>query len=234
MRRTVEMELLDELPAGDSRAVRSRSDLRRLNYIMGHAAILSGALRNHAPAGAPGARPLQLVELGAGDGTLFLELARRCSIPGVRVEVTLVDRLNLVSLETRRAFAALAWTVESVATDVFVWLEQRAPTIDVLFANLFLHHFADARLQTLLQLAEARTQAFVACEPRRSPRALWAARMLWLIGCNAVTQHDAVVSVRAGFYGRELSSLWPDNGGWVINERPAGLFSHQFAAHRNA
>jgi hypothetical protein len=67
-------------------------------------------------------RPLRLVELGAGDGSLLLRVARRWSGLGVTAEVTLLDRQNLVSTETRRAFAALNWSVESVAADVFAWL----------------------------------------------------------------------------------------------------------------
>jgi hypothetical protein len=37
-----------------------------------------------------------------------------------------------------------------------------------------------------------------------------ARKLLWLIGCNAVTRHDAAVSMRAGFIRQELSALWPD------------------------
>jgi hypothetical protein len=58
--------------------------------------------------------------------------------------------------------------------------------------------------------------------------------MLSFIGCNAVTCHDAPVSVRAGFKGRELSTLWPRDGEWEITERRAGLFSYLFVAHRKS
>jgi hypothetical protein len=45
-----------------------------------------------------------------------------------------------------------------------------------------------------------------------------------------VTRHDAVVSVRAGFSGRELSQLWPRAPGWRLDERPQAPFSHLFTA----
>lgn len=234
MRRVVEPELLDDLPPGDSQAVGSRADLRRLNFLMGHAGILSRSLRHHLAQSPLSSRPLRLVELGAGDGTLLLRLAWRWSALGVKAEVTLLDRHNLVSAETRRAFAALNWSVESVATDVFTWLEQPATAVDVMLANLFLHHFPDERLRALFRIAAARTNLFVVCEPRRSSLALAASRLLWFIGCNGVTQHDASISVCAGFAGRELSALWPSNGEWVMNEQSAGLFSHCFVAKRNA
>jgi len=70
--RRVDPELLDELPPDDPRAQRSRRDLRVVNRIMGHAGVLMHALDAVATRS-----PMRLVELGAGDGTLLLRLARR-------------------------------------------------------------------------------------------------------------------------------------------------------------
>ena len=175
----------------------------------------------------------QIREHHVGDGTLLLRLARRWSGLGLTAEASLVDRQELVSTETRRAFAALRWSVESVACDVFGWLDSSAPVAGLMLTNLFLHHFQDERLAELLRLAAAKTDLFLACEPRRSQLALTAARSLALLGCNDVTRHDAVVSVRAGFSGQELSALWPKTKGWTLREGAAGLFSHCFVAERN-
>ncbi len=233
MHRIVEPELLDALPPEDPQAIGSRADLRRLNFLMGHADLLTRSIRRPNEGDSCLSRPLQLVELGAGDGSLLLQVARRWSGLGVRAEVTLLDRHNLVSSETRQAFAALHWSVESVASDVFAWLESPPRVAGVMLANLFLHHFPEERLAALLRLAAAGTNVFLACEPRRSPLALKAARCLGLVGCNAVTRHDAVVSVRAGFAGRELSALWPKTEEWELREHSVGLFSHCFFAQRH-
>jgi hypothetical protein len=234
MHRVVEPELLDNLPPEDLRAVGSRADLQRLNIIMGHTGILSRAFRSEIAEASFRARPLRLVELGAGDGTFLLRLAHRSAPVGVIAEVTLLDRQNLVSVETRRAFAALNWSVKTATIDALAWLKPSAPAVEVMLANLFLHHFPDDLLRALLRLVAARTNFFVACEPRRSPLALAASRWIRLIGCNVITQHDAVRSVRAGFLGRELSALWPKGDQWRLSEQPAGLFSHCFIAKRNA
>jgi hypothetical protein len=53
-----------------------------------------------------------------------------------------------------------------------------------------------------------------------------------MLGCNAVTCHDATVSVRAGFSGRDLSVLWPPSADWELSESRAGLFSHLLVARR--
>src|SRR5258706_501667 len=60
--RVLEPEWLDELPPQDPRAVRSRADLRRVNWGMANARMLAKALQ---PGLAPGAR---IVELGLRAG----------------------------------------------------------------------------------------------------------------------------------------------------------------------
>lgn len=233
MRRVVEPEILDGLSPVDPRAEASRGDLRRLNVIMGHSGILSRALRRPLEAALVLSRPLRVVELGAGDGTLLLRLARRWSATGLTAEVTLLDRQNLVSMETRDAFAALNWPVECVAIDVLAWLEQSPSPVDLMLANLFLHHFQDNPLRALLRLIGMKTNLFIACEPRRSRLSLTASRYLGLLGCSAVTRHDAVVSVRAGFVDNDLTALWTSETPWELSEHSAGLFSHCFVAKRH-
>jgi hypothetical protein len=178
--------------------------------------------------------PGRLVELGAGDGTFLLQVARRLHARWPKVEAVTVDRLPLLSPETQQGFASLGWTVQAIQADVFDWLRSDpVGKTEVLLSNLLLHHFASEPLRLLLEHAAQRAVLFLACEPERSRLALLGARLLWLIGCHDVTRHDAVISVRAGFGGRELSSLWPEGGDWQLNERAAGLFSHLFQAGRS-
>ena len=147
------------------------------------------------------------------------------------IEVTLVDLQPVVGADTLQALSALGWAVRVEATDVFEWAT-RPETCDIVIANLFLHHFHDNRLKSLFQQISTRTQVFAACEPRRCSEALMASRLLGLIGCNDVTRHDGRASVEAGFNGNELSSLWPSNTGWRLDETRTGLFSHSFVASR--
>jgi hypothetical protein len=232
--RKVTPELLDELPPDDPRARHSRADLRRVNKLMGNADIIGRVL-----AGTGGARsaraatpaPFEIVELGGGDGTFLLEVAKRAAPVIGAARATLVDQQALVTQDTRGALAALSWNVEPVRADVFDWLTGRHRAgADVTIANLFLHHFEGERLRTLLRDASAQTRMFVACEPHRSGAAFAAASLMSFIGCNSVTVHDARISVRAGFRDGELSELWPHGEGWVLEERKAGRFTHGFVA----
>jgi hypothetical protein len=227
--RRVEPEMLDHLPETDPRAIRSRQDLRRINWIMAAQSILCRGI-DTATRGRP---PRQIIELGAGDGTLLLRVAQRRAAKWPGVEATVVDRQDLVSSNTREGFVTLGWKLRVVTRDVFDWLDE-TPSVphDLLFANLFLHHFAGDALARLLFGIAARSTAFVACEPRRAAMALFGGHLLGLLGCNAVTRNDAVLSVHAGFRDAELTSVWP-KARWQIDEFPAGLFTHCFLANRS-
>jgi hypothetical protein len=227
MTRHIEPELLDELSPDNPGATGSRRDLRRLNTWMGHIAIAAQTLRASVRAQAP----CRILDLGAGDGRFLLGVARRLARDWPAVEVTLLDRQNIVDPAILRAFAQTGWTAKTLITDVLDWGRQPASrSWGVVITNLFLHHFSDAQLAELFPAIARRAPVLVALEPRRCARSLLFSRLIWLIGCNRVTRHDALASVRAGFAGRELSRLWPDAPGWSLEERPAGRFSHLFIA----
>ncbi len=221
--RTLVPEWLDILPADDPRARGSRRDLARINFVMRQQAIMARQLRS-LPA------PRRLADLGSGDGRFLLGVARRVAPHWGRVTALIVDRQEIVSARTRQGFAALGWHCECVSGDIFKTLPQL--DAQIITANLFLHHLEEAALARLLALAAQQALGFVACEPRRSVSALLASRMVFALACNAVTRHDAVASVRAGFAGRELSRLWP-GGDWRLREERALPFTHIFSARRN-
>ena len=221
-RRAVVPERLDALPPGDPDAVASRRDLRRLNRIMGHAGIAARLVRRHA------AGPLRRVaDLGCGDGIATWRAIRRLGPPPEGGRLALVDAAPAVAPEARAGLEALGWKVETVTADVFGWLDRREDgVLDLVTANLFLHHFPPAALADLLARLSARARLLVATEPLRAPLAHLASRSLGVLGANAVTRHDAPVSVRAGFRDAEISSLWP---GTTLFEGRRGPFVHAFA-----
>ncbi len=231
MQRILQPELLDTLDAAAPLAQRMRRDLKRINAFMRHASLLTTALRTHAPA----RKPLHLLELGGGDGYLLLRLARRLAAEWPGLEVTLLDRQPAVRPETLAALRELGWRTTVRKAELFDLTGRPViPAADVVIANLLLHHFAEPQLRSLLASVAARTSLFIALEPRRSRWSLWGAKLTGLIGCHPSTRRDAMISVRAGFTGAELSALWPVGASqWQLIERPAGGFSHLFLARRD-
>lgn len=232
MIRRVLPELLDTLPPTDPRAVRSRRELRRVNAWMGNARWLSAGLRSRWRHGVDRV----VTDLGTGDGWVTwgtLDRVTRREPMETPKRLFLVDQQPVVSGEMLERFRSRGWQPTVVSEDARRALER--PEVaggDVVMANLFLHHFDDDTLGEMLATAAGACRLFAACEPRRSSLGRWGARMLGLIGCRAVTRHDARVSVDAGFLDGEISGLWPGGGGWRKEEGKAGLFSHLFVAWR--
>ena len=239
--RTVAAEALDGLAADDPQAMRSRRDLRRVHRVLRTRNTLLHALRamtalHHKP------EPLRVLELGAGDGSLMLGVARTLAPEWPAVALTLLDARPLIHRDTVEGYAALGWAAIAQVGDVFDWVAGDAdrlatghasPAWDLIVCNLFLHHFEGAQLARLLGAIANRSGLFFACEPRREWLALAGSHLIGVIGANGVTREDAVLSVHAGFQAKELSAVWPGSPtAWQVHEYPAGLFSHCFRAER--
>ena len=233
--RVVAAEALDHLAPGDPAAQRSRRDLMRVHGAMGTRPILCRAWQALLPE-PRGLSPLRILEIGAGDGRLLLGVARMLAPRWPRVQLTLLDRQDLVSPATLASFAEVGWSASAEVSDVQAWAERGPPTgapWDLISTNLFLHHFQSQALSVLLAAMAARTECFFACEPERSWVARAGSHLVGLLGANAVTRADAVLSVRAGFCGQELAAHWPRGGrAWHTQEASSGLFSHCFSAQR--
>lgn len=240
MDRVVAAEVLDGLPPDDARAMRSRRDLRRVHRAMGTRGIILRELRTMRLVRLE-LEPLRVLEIGAGDGSLMLGVAQALSGAWPKVALTLLDRQALLTPATAAAYQEVGWTAVAVVGDVLDWAAPDTPVLplsalprwDLIVANLFLHHFEGEQLARLLQAIADKSDRLLACEPRRDRLALVGAHLTGLIGANAVTREDAVLSVHAGFAGQEISALWPSHSApWLIQERSAGLFSHCFCAER--
>jgi hypothetical protein len=238
--RVVAAEMLDHLAPDDPAARRSRRDLVRVHRAMGTRSIVSrGWRRLLSPR--PSSEPLRILELGAGDGSLLLGVARSLAPHWPPVRLTLLDRQPVVSPTTLAAYAALGWSAQVRVADVLTWAarsDDAAPgrassRWDLITTALFLHHFEPGDLDAVLAAAASRTNRFFACEPRRSWLPLVGSHLVGALGANAVTREDAVLSVHAGFRDGEIGAAWPLGGGaWHICESAAGVFSHCFSAQR--
>lgn len=229
--RRVQPEWLDALAADDPAARRCRGDLRRLHRLMGTLTILLSALDRAAA----GSAPRSILELGAGDGSLMLRLARRRAARWPGVALTLLDRQGLVEAETLQGLRAFDWKPSVAQADVFDWLAgPDAMRWDMIVCNLFVHHFPPADLSRLFSAIAARCRVFFCCEPRRAAFPLLGSHLVGMLGAGAVMREDAVLSVHAGFRGEELTAAWPAGDAWQLHEYPAGLFSHCLLAVRGS
>lgn len=172
-------ELLDHLPHDDPGALRSRADLRRINFFMGNERWIASAIP---------ANTRHITEIGAGEGHLLSRLTGKFP----QAEITAYD------LAPRPAHlpSAVKWTQGDLFT--------QAPPADggTLIANLFLHHFTDPQLAELGAWMRG-FDTLLINEPLRAPFPLLLGKIASPF-VHPITRHDMRVSIEAGFRPGEL------------------------------
>lgn len=214
--RCIRPEILDQLPVHDPDAIRSRRDLRWINLFMSNHRWLARQIAERVPAGAT------VLELGAGDGTLLRHLMKR----GI-VQPHQWHALDLLP-------KPLDWPAEAYwwQQDVFA---APLPEVQVIIANLFLHHFQPEALQRLSEAVPKTTQWLFFNEPERRIYHVWQGWLLhFLIRLNRVTRHDMRVSIEAGFRDSELVSALgiTHQPEWQWQQSRTVFGAHRVAAQR--
>ena len=197
--RVVVAELLDQLAADDPRALKSRRDLRMINFLLGNETWILRQLHRHRKVS-----ELGIVELGAGDGSFSRRIHRGLPMADLAAYDLLPEPIGVEE--------GIFWHQGDVT------LEKPMQDFGVLVANLFLHHFRDEDL-SWLRAWMARAQVMIFNEPLRSKLAHRLGNLLhpWI---NDVTRHDMHVSIDAGFHRGEIPALFADCAkDWAIVEQ---------------
>ena len=204
--RRVEPELLETYPADHPDAVRGRADLRLINAVMGNHRWIVRTLRRVCQP------DWRITEIGAGDGTLSLRLARAGVCP--------VSHLHAFDLAPRPANwpTAADWTQGDL-------LRHPLPDSEVLVANLFLHHLQDDTLRDLGARLPSTARVFIAVEPSRRRWHTYSGRLLCSVArLHTITRHDMQVSLRAGFRAGELPARLGLDSSWrLVHQRETWL-----------
>jgi len=212
--RRVNSELLDQLSYTNPDAIRSRSDLVKINLFTRNFAWLRKKLHKICSSHD------HLIELGAGDGKFSNQF---CNLGLKRTCVDL-------------------WPKPNDLNPKIDWLKSDVKQIstygknNVVFANLFIHHLTNVEISDLGKKLNLSARVIIFCEPQRSRKVHYLLKIfLLLINANYVTRHDAHVSVDAGFKDNELSDLLGlDPNHWDINYNYSILGIVRFTAIRRA
>ena len=195
-KRVIIPEILDSLDPTDPRAIRSRWDLRWIDFYLGNSRWILHQLHQRPSA--------QIVEIGAGEGDLCRKILSDLPAP------TTITGLDLIQRP-----ANLPQDIHWICGDFFQTLDDLEA--DTCVGSLILHHFSESALRDL----GARLQSFrrlIFCEPLRSRLPLALSKLSSGL-VSEVTRHDMPASIRAGFRPGELSALLGlDSRKWIIRE----------------
>ncbi|QJE94967.1 class I SAM-dependent methyltransferase [Luteolibacter luteus] len=198
MLRVVEPEIIDQLPPDHPDVIRSRRDLKVINFLMGNERWITRKIAEF-----PSARNKGVLEIGAGEGTLLDRLAKK------------YPDIPLTACDLAPRPPGLQGQIKWDQRDVFESLSSSPGGI--LAANLFLHHFEYEELERFRPHME-KFDVICINEPYRTQQTLMDAKfMLPFVG--RATKHDMIVSIKAGFLPGELPErLGLDSSRWKLSE----------------
>lgn len=183
--RVIQPEILDQLAPSHPDAIRSRSDLRKLDVFLGNSRWITRTMREHTKSG----MAIRVVELGAGEGWLCNRLAKT------------IPHLDVTGLDFASAPPHLASGVKWIRGDFLKTLAEIQG--DVVVGSLILHHFSNQDLERFSETLK-KFKLLVFSEPYRSPFPLALANFA-LPFFGKVTRHDMPASIKAGFRKGELA-----------------------------
>ena len=196
-------ELLDSPGADASDAVASYRFMRMVNLLGGARPVKQFVAR--CAQDNPN-RPLHVLDVGAGDGSLARSVCRWASTNNLDLRFTCVDM-------DRSAAARAAIILDDndrvrfLHTDVF---SLEPDGYDCVTASMFLHHFPDERLsEVVAHLAGLAGGPLLVNDLRRS-WATYAAAWMLSLGFAPAVRHDATLSVLRGFRPQELADKLND------------------------
>lgn len=162
---------------------------------------------------------IRLLDVGTGCGDIPLAALRWAERRGIDLRIVGVDSLPASLDDARKQIAraaalhpagpaAIESRIELVEADAFALGERYAAgSFDVVHAGMFLHHFTEERIVTLLRLmATLASKLVVWNDLSRDPASRVAIRLLTL-PMSRVVRHDAVLSVDKGFLESDAREL---------------------------
>jgi SAM-dependent methyltransferase len=197
-------ELLDE-PTHEPEALRRNlRDIRHINTLLGWRALTVREVARTVRAS--GAHAFTLLDVASGSADMPLAIARWAARAGIDAHITATD-LNprIVAIARQQSAATPSVTVER--QDALA-LPYPSGSFDIALCTLALHHFAPDDAQRLLrELARVGRRVLVFDLVRARLAYVGVVLLTHALLMDAMTRHDAPVSVRRGYTVAEARDL---------------------------
>lgn len=202
MRRTLTPEYMDD--PGASREELSQA-LRYIRFVNAHLGG-AGALISHLARWStrwPKDRPITLLDIGTGAADIPIAARAWARQRGFDLQITAVD-LHETTLSLAREHVGDDSGIRLVRADALKLMEHFDPaSFDYVHAGMFLHHLPEIEVLTVLRIMDRLARAGIVWNDLVRSRLSRLAVQLLTLGQPPMVQHDARVSVMAGFTPRE-------------------------------
>jgi len=218
-------EILDDLHCSGEAVSQNLKELDIINTLLGGNSISVNALRNILKV-TPSKKFWEVADLGCGSGDLMLKLDRVFKQHNYSVDLTGFDANPFIAEYARQHCRSHA-NVRIICQNI---LDEPLPVVyDIIHASLFLHHFSEEELVSLLQKLKPKTRvALIINDLHRHPVAYYL--ILWLtrfFSKSYLVKNDAALSVAKGFKKKEWINLLERAGYKSYSIKWVWAFRHQ-------
>jgi SAM-dependent methyltransferase len=203
--RLYEEELLDAGEGTDDDVAGSLIDLRRINRFLGGRKVVMRAIETCLRR--TGLGRISLLDVGTGSADLPIAIAENCRQRGIGTFVAAVD-LSERNLRIARTRLGVGPDIHLVRADSLS-LPFATRSFDFVTASLFLHHFQDDDVVTLLaDFARIAREAVIVNDLIRNLVPYYFTRIAGpILAKSFLTRNDGPVSVLRGFTVSEMNEL---------------------------
>ncbi|HEY3134487.1 MAG TPA: methyltransferase domain-containing protein [Blastocatellia bacterium] len=204
-KRIYQEELLDAGEGTDEDVARSLTDLRRINRFLGGKRVVLRALSSCLDG--VDRKEVSLLDVGTGSADIPMAAAALCRERGLEPFVAAVD-LSERNLRVARERLGVSSDIHFVRADSLK-LPFAARSFDFVTASLFLHHFRDEDVVSLLaDFGRVARRAVIVNDLVRNLVPYYFTRIAGpILGWSFLTRNDGPVSILRGFTADEMDDL---------------------------
>lgn len=198
--RSYEAEIMDDFSISDDGLKRTLREIDIINHYLGGNGITLNALAKH-----PEKRPMSVVDLGCGSGEMLRRISRKWPgkfnlLLGIDANPAIIE----YAIDHCSEFPEISFEVANVFETGFL-----KETVDVALCTLFLHHFREEEIISLLNnLYDKVNGGVVINDLERNWFAYYAISALTgLFSRSYMTKYDAKLSVLRGFKRTEWEEI---------------------------
>lgn len=199
MKRSYKTELMDNTKINSLDVQRALNELKIINKYLGGIAVTRNALQYFIR---ENDYKLVMLDSGSGSSDILTEVKN------------IFSTIQIISLDINiNALKYAEKTFEKINADIFK-LPLTDNSVDIVHASLFLHHFNEIQIRSLLNnFLKISRKGIIINDLHRSVFALAGIKLLTaLFSKSYLVKNDAPLSVRKGFKKSELQKILSDAG----------------------
>ncbi len=203
--RTKEVELMDDFTMTGELLANTLDQLANINrWLGGNSITLSGLkklLKNESKS-----RPITIIDLGCGNGDMLRKVADYGKKQGYNFKLIGIDAneytINYAN-KLSQDYKEISYLQQDVFSDQFKNLDY-----DIVLSTLFLHHFTEEEIVTLLSLVlKKSTIGIIVNDLHRHAIAYYLFELLCLTIKNQMIKKDGLISILRGFKRVDLERI---------------------------